>query len=157
MFIKKNHSIIFSIKITACTLLLTGCMGAGDSTQPVTTFSPASCAAVGGLINTNAGASTGAQYVLTLGNGSINYSNINNTFYTSSNTNKIVDVGSTCLDSITTYPGGGVGAGSTISAIVGHAYIVEFKNLSNGTFSYTKFIVNSYQNGIIRISYVPNL
>jgi|GEM_PF-6246394 len=157
MFIKKNYTVVFSIKITILTLLMTGCMGATDSLNPVTGFSPASCTQVAGTVNTNAGGSNGAQYGLALGNGGINYSNINNTFYTSSNLNKIVDVGGVCLDSITSYPGGG--STSPISAIVGHAYIVEFTiyNGTTPTLVYTKFIVNSYQNGIIKISYVPNL
>lgn len=140
-------------------LVLSGCAGSGDSTPNVTAFSPTACAQAGGEVNTNSGGSIGSNYGLGIGSGTIMYSNINNTFYRYSNgvAALLVDVGTTCLSSISAWPGGG--SASAISAIVNHAYIVQFNTTVDGvsTLTYAKFIINSYSNGVLRLTYVPNL
>ncbi len=130
-------------------IVISGC-GSGSS--------PAPCAAVTGQTTTSTGSSAGNDnYSLGLGSGSIHFSNLNLTFYTATIGNEIVDAGNACLASLTSWPGNGTGG--RITAVIGDAYIAKFSTTVNGvtTLRYSKFIVNSYQGGVITVTYVPNL
>jgi hypothetical protein len=119
--------------------------------------SSASCAAVTGQTKTSTGSSAGADnYSLGLGSGYIRFSNLNLTFYTGTAGDEMVDAGSVCLASVTSWPGG---TSNRITAVLGDTYIVRFRTVINGvtTYSYAKFIVDSYQGGVVTVTYVPNL
>ena len=141
-------------------VFLYGCSPSGTSATDVTAFSPNSCGFISGQVTTSSGGSTGlSNYAINLGSGTISYSNINNTFYKFNNSVgfKIIDVGPTCLSSITAWPGGG--STGAVTATIGHSYIVQFTTTVNGvsTLTYSKLIVNDYTGGVINVSYVPSL
>jgi len=68
----------------------------------------------------------------------------------------MVDAGTVCLASVTSWPGG---TGNRITAVIGDTYIVRFRTIINGvtTYSYAKFNVDSYQSGVVTVTYVPSL
>ena len=98
-----------------------------------------------------------------LGSGYIRFSNLDltvNDFVINGWTAVIVDVGSYCLDNVNLWPGNT--SSGPLSVIMGHVYVVEFKRtvITGGistTYAYAKFMPTSYQGGVLRLNYVPNL
>jgi len=115
---------------------------------------------VSGQTTTSTGSAAGLDnYTLGLGSGSIRFSNLNLTFYPV-NPGEMVDVGAVCLDSVVSWPGG---AGGRLTVFVGHVYAVKFTTttiidgVQTTTLTYSKFIVDSYQGGVVTVTFVPHL
>lgn len=143
------------------TMLLSGCGGASEEESP-----PPACAAVSGQATTSTGGSTINNYTLSLGSaGSIGFLNDNVSFYSGTVDKEIASAGAVCLDSIVSWPGGGISNGY-VPAVVGDAYVVKFTTRPAcplpctdpvTTINYAKFVVKSYSAGVVVVTFVPNL
>jgi hypothetical protein len=142
--------------------LLAACGGAGSSGPAnVTIPAPPGCLALQGETTVNVGTSAGNTYAVYFDpsqNGEyVALNNVSGNFYVYkavlgqfvNTTGVIADAGTTCLASITVWPGGGT---PSAAMIVDHRYIVQF-----GDGNYVRFVVNSYANGIAQVSYVSGV
>lgn len=142
----------------ALLIVLIGCFGSdsGGGSSPAP-----SCGNVSDQIFTSAGSSAGlANYSLSLTNGTVGFNNLNLTFYGGTNGGVsaiIVDTGAYCLDQVNLWPG--ATSSGTISVIMGHTYVVQFKRVINfvESFTYSKFTPTSYSGGVVNVTYVPHL
>jgi hypothetical protein len=129
---------------------ITSCAPSEDSPPAIKT-----CPYVSGQINTNVGSNIGSTYGFSTGVGVIHYSNVNNTFWMDFG-NVIVDVGGFCISDADFWTGDN--SSGVISAIVGHTYVVRTRTIINGvtTYYYSRFVINSYYNGIINVTYAQH-
>jgi len=108
---------------------------------------------------TSTGGSAINTYTLYLGSsGSIRFSTDNHSFFSGTVDTEIASVGQVCLDSVTSWPGGGVNLGY-VPAVVGGVYAVRFTTRPGGitTVKHAKFVVDSYSGGVVVVTFVPNL
>jgi hypothetical protein len=127
---------------------LISCAGPKDSPPPA----PVVCAYVSSQVNNSAGSSIGSNYSFSVGNGFVTFSNLNLTFWVAFG-NVIVDVGNVCLADANFWTG--ASSSSSITTIVGHTYLVRSRTIINGitTYDYSAFVVKSYHDGVINITY----
>ena len=111
-------------------------------------------------ITTSAGSSSGGKFSLSMGGAGIWFDNTNLTLYVTWGTyyeDEIVDAGTTCLDKITEWPGNG--SKSPIAVKIGHTYVARtlFTRWGETEYNYAKFTADSYQNGVLTVTYVAHL
>lgn len=127
-------------------LLAAGC-GGGGSSAGGSSAGESSCPVVQGVALLNIGSTRGGSFLGNIGAAAIYFNNTNLTFSEAGvyGVNFIADVGTGCLDSITTWPTTGQ---TSVAMVVGHNYVV---NDRNGV--YYKFSVDSYSAGVVGISW----
>jgi hypothetical protein len=140
------------ILILSMILSLVACAPKEETPSPPTSLT---CPYVSGQVNTNVGSSLGSNYSFSTGVGVIHYANTNNTLWMDFG-NVIVNVGNLCIIDADFWTGDN--SSGVISAIVGTTYVVRTRTVINGviTYYYSRFVINSYRNGIINVTYVQH-
>lgn len=138
----KLLSILFGVAVMASG----GCV-AEDTLEPIPEPLP-SCASVPGVARVNIGSTSGGFYSTSIGGDILSFDNRNLNFHSGigGGPRYIVNVGSGCLASVTTFPTSGPGVAAMI---LGNNYVLQ-----GGSGSHYKFSADAYSSGSVTISWV---